>query len=93
MSICPDCKQNRIASRGCSLAYVVIDKEKYKRVTGEYEKGKAFSKDVILNEEKRCLDCGAFEGNVHHFGCEYELCPIHKTFFITCDCDAIRAST
>jgi hypothetical protein len=92
MSTCPDCNQNRIASRGCTLAYVVIDGEKRRRVTGTYEKGKAFSKDVTTAEEKRCLDCGAFEGNIHHFGCEHELCPIHKTPFITCDCDAVKAS-
>ncbi|HRH22933.1 MAG TPA: hypothetical protein PLB51_03040 [Candidatus Paceibacterota bacterium] len=92
MSTCPDCNQNRMTSRGCTLAYFVIDGEKHKRVTGSYEKGKSFTKEVTQGEEKQCPDCGAIEGNVHHFGCENELCPIHKTPLIACDCDMVRAS-
>ena len=72
MSTCPDCNQNRMTSRGCTLAYFVIDGEKHKRVTGSYEKGKSFTKEVTQGEGKQCPDCGAIEGNVHHFGCENE---------------------
>jgi hypothetical protein len=91
MTICPDCKQEIISSRGCSVTYLLIGGNKYKRLTGGYEKGKNFEKDLTRSgEELRCEDCGALEGNVHHFGCESEACPIHKTSLTECLCEEAR---
>jgi cytochrome c-type biogenesis protein CcmH/NrfF len=88
ISICPNCKQNRIESSGCTLAYLLIDGVQHKRLTGGYEKGKEFGKDLTkTGEALRCPDCGATEGNIHHFGCENEICPIHRTSILGCDCE------
>lgn len=91
MTICPDCKQEIISSKGCSSVYLLISGNKYKRLTGGYEKGKNFEKDLTKSGEGlKCDDCGALEGNFHHFGCEREICPIHKVPMVGCDCDMVE---
>ncbi|MCU1365540.1 MAG: hypothetical protein JWN39_1179 [Ilumatobacteraceae bacterium] len=35
-----------------------------------------------------CNDCGAIEGQLHHFGCDLESCPRCGQQLISCDCDS-----
>lgn len=92
MTICTDCKQEIMTSKGCAFPYLSIGGKKCKRLTGGYEKGKEFEKDLTkTGEGLRCHDCGAVEGNIHHFGCDLELCPIHRTPLMQCACDEAKA--
>lgn len=92
MTICPDCNQEIISSKECTVPYLLIDGVKHKRLTGGYEKGKNYEKDLTKSGEcLRCDECGTVEGNIHHFGCANELCPIHKTKLIECMCSEAKA--
>lgn len=76
--ICVDCGFHMLSADGCNTKYIAMDGNYYLRILVE-EKG--------LTDKGRCHDCGAFPGEIHHFGCDMEICPICKTGqFITCDC-------
>ncbi len=90
MSLCTDCNKDRLTSDGCTYSYIRIDGIRHKRITGEYAKNALFSQMLEKPQDTvRCDDCGAIKNMTHHFGCSLELCPIHKTPLVECDCDGV----
>lgn len=88
MSLCSDCKKEQLTSDGCTSEYIRIDGVRHRRMTGEYIKDSLYKETFETGKEKvRCDDCGSLTGFMHHFGCTHELCPIHKTPLVECDCD------
>ena len=76
MAKCKDCQQDMSSSKTntCTHKFLVIDGAKHERNTDYY--------DV----NKRCHDCNIVNGsgNVHHFGCDVERCPVCKGQLISC---------
>lgn len=74
---CNDCNQEMREAERCTWPYLVVDGVRYKRDTEYYD----------WNPD-RCHDCAIINkpGNVHHFGCDIERCPICKGQLISCGC-------
>jgi hypothetical protein len=88
MSLCTDCKQEQLTSNGCTYTHLRIDGIRHKRMTGQYVKDTLHSQNLEIDKDiLRCDDCGSRTHFTHHFGCSFELCPLHKTPLVECDCD------
>lgn len=76
MAKCRDCGFDMKKAISCEKVYLVKNGKLYKRNTTYY--------DV----NKRCHDCGIInkKGNIHHYGCDIERCPICKGQLISCGC-------
>lgn len=76
MAKCEDCEQEMQEAESCLYPDLILDNVRYPRDTAYYD----------CNE--RCHDCGIVNGhgNVHHFGCDMERCPICKGQLISCGC-------
>lgn len=78
MAICGDCEKDMAAARttSCTYPYLVIAGKRYKRNT------------VYYDSNERCHDCNIVNkrGNVHHWGCDMERCPVCGGQLISCDC-------
>jgi hypothetical protein len=72
MAICNDCKQEMREAKSCILPDVEIEGKWYKRNI-QYH-------DINI----KCHDCGIVNGNIHHFGCDMERCPVCKGQLISC---------
>jgi hypothetical protein len=71
---CEDCGKEMKPNHGCDsniMAKVAKTGKLVKRVR---------------NEHGVCPDCNAGEGQVHHYGCDTERCPVCGRQFIGCDC-------
>jgi hypothetical protein len=53
--------------------------------------GRIYSRALKKKGKGRCPDCGIElrRGNVHHWGCNQEICPICKEPLCTCICEGI----
>lgn len=76
---CEECNQEMIRhfiNKSCTFTHIKINGEVYDRDTTYYD------------TNKQCHDCGIVnaKGNVHHFGCDVERCPICKGQLISCGC-------
>ena len=73
---CMDCLQEMVGAESCNCDTLVVDGVFYKRDTKYYD------------DNERCHDCGIVnkEGNLHHFGCDIEQCPICGNQLISCGC-------
>lgn len=89
MAICECCGDEMLEVDGCAL-----------RVFTEWEVGPverlAFGEEKnwsptwgadIRAAGKRCRDCGAMPGHLHHPGCLIEECPVCGCQVLACDCD------
>lgn len=78
MVVCKDCNQEMSGKRSvsCTFTHIKIDGEVYDRNTTYFDKN------------KRCHDCNIVnvKGNVHHFGCDMERCPVCDGQLISCGC-------
>lgn len=78
MAKCGDCEKDMSSddTKSCTWPYLVVDGKRYKRDTDYY--------DLNL----RCHDCHILNkrGNVHHWGCDMERCPICGGQLISCEC-------
>ena len=81
MSKCKYCNKEMLSKKTitCTHPYLKGQKKKfYKRDTTYFD-----------GLHVRCMDCHILnkEGNIHHFGCEVEKCPICGGQLVYCDCD------
>lgn len=76
--ICEECGQEMQTAESCLFGAVILNGKKIKRETFGF----------IDEEGGRCGDCGILmkEGNIHHFGCDRERCPVCGGQFIGCEC-------
>lgn len=80
---CKLCGQHMLISVGCTCSEIECNGKIYKRIPyGE--------DDYDIDE--RCHDCGAAQGNYHHYGCDMEICPVcgEQLHFCECDIDFIE---
>jgi hypothetical protein len=83
MTVCDDCHQEMDIAQGCSgKKYLVAFSNK----TGNI-KSWLRNADYGDNNE-RCATCGRVNkpGNIHHFGCDIERCPVCHCQLISCEC-------
>ena len=75
--MCNQCRGSKymVMPKSCTHGYVKIGETIYERNTEHHD----------VNEE--CHDCGIINGNIHHWGCDMERCPICDGQMIACDCD------
>ena len=71
---CEVCGRDMKTTKGCAVLYVHIAGKKHKR---------------IPNDTERCHDCGAGYGEIHHWGCDAERCPVCGLQLISCDCEDV----
>lgn len=74
---CGDCNQVMRGSQSCAITKIEIGGKVYQRDATHYD----------VNET--CHDCGIVNrvGNVHHGGCDVEICPKCGEQFLTCKCE------
>ena len=76
---CRDCNKFMLDPKttSCDKPFLEINGREYKRNT------------TYFDVNKRCHDCGILnkKGNVHHLGCDMEICPACKDQLIGCDCE------
>lgn len=83
MCKCEDCKKEMETARSCVFPYLIHKGKAYdRRITQEH------IDDWGYTTKDRCGDCGIQmkAGNVHHYGCDIERCPICGGQLISCDC-------
>jgi hypothetical protein len=71
MTTCIDCNLEMATADGCSVTELIIDGVPYVR---------------RRCTRRRCGDCGAKAGRLHHLGCDLEGCPRCRRQLITCGC-------
>lgn len=72
---CQDCGKEMLKAKGCTLDKVLHNDKWIDR-----------DREFWQDEGKRCGDCGALSGEVHHYGCDNERCPVCGGQFIGCEC-------
>lgn len=75
-AICEICQQDMLKVDGC------IPHGYGKTISGIY-----WVAPMMGNEFSRCHDCGAKNNQLHHPGCDMELCPKCGGQAISCDCN------
>lgn len=76
--ICEHCGQVELDSDGCTVASVYCDGKIYKRIP--------YGDEAFTWPHERCHDCGALQGEYHHYGCDVEECPVCGEQMIDCGC-------
>ncbi len=74
-AICKDCGQDMMAADACTKTRLLFtDNQIKERNTEHFEEPSG-----------RCHDCNIKHGEVHHWGCDVERCPICGLQLISCD--------
>ena len=79
MGVCSYCHQEMTSAEGCTTTPIVIAGVSYSPVRYGSEWGGG-------RPRRRCHDCGASVGSVHHHGCDWERCPACHQQSISCGC-------
>jgi hypothetical protein len=78
--ICELCKKEMIEGGGCS-----------KLISVSNDGGKTMKKRTRhTGNSFNCHDCGAAPGQIHHFGCDMEICPFCSWQALICKCKNIQ---
>ncbi len=76
-AICPDCNQPMEPGAGCDMTH-------FKLANGEIVA--RVPHDDPHDDEGDCHDCNVLPGQYHHFGCDWESCPICGRQAAGCEC-------
>lgn len=80
MAKCRECQQEMFVVDSCwkELIRIRIKGRVYLRDTNHFDS----------SPNGRCHDCGIVnkQGNLHHFGCDVERCPLCQGPLISCGC-------
>lgn len=78
MAICEDCGKDMSSDEttSCTWPFLIIDGIRYARDT------------TYFDNNERCHDCHIVnkQGNVHHWGCDMERCPVCQGQLLGCEC-------
>ena len=76
MSKCIECNREMTQTEQCNHPFIKLGFTTVRRDTSYYDIG------------EKCHDCGIVNksGNLHHLGCDMELCPICNGQLISCGC-------
>lgn len=77
MANCDFCEKEMLKAKGCLHRDYLIDGKK----------APALPHIDRYGEGNRCGDCNCKEGELHHMGCDMEVCPGCGGQFISCDCE------
>lgn len=77
MQTAPGCTHNKVEFRPIS---------QNKRIGGEIFDRLSKSLSGKLTADKRCHECGALSGNLHHLDCKEEVCPVCHKRALGCRC-------
>jgi hypothetical protein len=72
---CDDCGLDMDVAFGCTQDQALIADEWRNRSTNHDD-----------SSDGRCQGCGATHGQVHHYGCAIERCPVCGDLLSACDC-------
>ena len=77
MAVCSHCNQEKDDHLSCTFDQIQIgDNAWYDRDTEHYGEGDYCESCGVPNEA----------GNIHHYGCEIEKCPVCGEALATCEC-------
>lgn len=79
---CQDCNRYMRVADGC-----IVDR--LQKSDGKFFERIRYGMDHLKDNVKnpiRCHDCAATLGHFHHFGCDWEECPVCEGQLITCGC-------
>ncbi|HEY2428201.1 MAG TPA: hypothetical protein VGI06_04675 [Acidimicrobiales bacterium] len=79
MAVCHYCNSEMLSVHACVEEPIVIEGRSYEPVRFRTEPGGK-------RGNGRCGDCGVEPGQVHHHGCDVELCPKCWRQSISCGC-------
>ena len=76
-AICEDCDQQMIGSKTCNHRLLEFSEHQVRERNTTY-----------FDVNDHCHDCGIEnkKGNVHHFGCDMERCPLCEGQLLSCEC-------
>lgn len=79
---CEDCENEMKSADTCNRRFIQFGDRFYTRIT---------KNNGIDETTKRCHDCGILmkDGNIHHQGCDWEICPRCGGQQIACGCHGI----
>lgn len=83
-AICSLCDQNMKTAEGCTLDKFIKRADGWISRPPKYGEGRDWP-----DLPERCPDCAVHLGNVHHSGCDIEMCPHCERQLLTCECDTI----
>jgi hypothetical protein len=72
---CEDCNQSMSEGISCTMPFILIENKRLKRIP--------YRNPYKI---KYCHDCGVELGQIHHYGCDMERCPICKGQLFICPC-------
>lgn len=83
-AICKHCNQDMLVAEGCANNVILYpDKLRVYPIPYNHE-------DEGIDD--RCHDCGCMIGEIHHPGCDMEVCPRCSGQLISCGCLDIGAN-
>jgi hypothetical protein len=81
---CPACELTMDDGVACLLRAVEIDGRSYLRAP--YLAGEDVWPSRRYHLPEHCHDCAVALGQLHHLGCDMEVCPSCGNQFMTCGC-------
>lgn len=74
---CEDCGKEMETAETCDVDQLYINGTWVDRNTDHFD------------NNERCHDCGILNqsGNIHHFGCDIEKCPVCEGQLFICECE------